>query len=233
MQILDKQAIFFDLDHTLWDFDKNAEETLAELFITYNFNQLGIHSADEFIETYTHNNHRLWGQYHRGEIDKSQLRKARFADTFAELGVAPELFPAAFEEDYIRLCPLKTNLFPHTHEVLQYLQGKYSLHLISNGFKEASETKIANSGLAPYFKTVIISELVGVHKPHPDIFHHAVARASTYIPESVMIGDSIEADIRGAQGVGMDAVYFNPNNLEVPEDVQRSIAGLEELTRIL
>src|SRR5690554_2638595 len=125
MQMLDKQAIFFDLDDTLWDFDKNAEETLAELFVEYDFKGLGIHSADVFIETYTHNNHRLWGQYHRGEIDKAQLRKARFADTFMELGISPKLFPAAFEEDYIRPCPLKTNLFPHTHEVLDYLQGKY------------------------------------------------------------------------------------------------------------
>lgn len=233
MQILDKKSIFFDLDHTLWDFDKNAEETLAELFVVYRFDQFGIHSADLFIETYTRNNHRLWAQYHIGEIDKAQLRKARFADTFKELGVDPELFPLQFEEDYLQICPRKTHLFPHTHEVLEYLQGKYSLHLISNGFKEASQIKIANSGLSNYFQTVVISELVGVHKPHPDIFHHAVANAQTRIPESVMIGDSIEADIRGAQGVGMDAVFFNPNRQALPEDIKRSITGLNELTEML
>lgn len=233
MQILDKKSVFFDLDHTLWDFDKNAEETLAELFVAYRFDQFGIHSADLFIETYTRNNHRLWAQYHIGEIDKAQLRKARFADTFKELGVEPALFPLQFEEDYLLICPRKTHLFPHTHEVLEYLQGKYSLHLISNGFKEASRIKIANSGLAKYFQTVVISELVGVHKPHPEIFHHAVANAQTHIPDSVMIGDSIEADIRGAQGVGMDAVFFNPNRQALPEDITRSITGLNELTEML
>ncbi|HZH54733.1 MAG TPA: YjjG family noncanonical pyrimidine nucleotidase [Sphingobacteriaceae bacterium] len=233
MQILDKKSIFFDLDHTLWDFDKNAEETLAELFVTYRFDRLGMHSADVFIETYTRNNHRLWAKYHIGEIDKAELRKARFADTFTELGVDPALFPLQFEVDYLHICPRKTNLFPHTHEVLEYLQGKYSLHLISNGFKEASRIKIANSGLANYFQTVVISELVGVHKPHPEIFHHAVANAQTHIPESVMIGDSIEADIRGAQGVGMDAVFFNPHNQALPEDIKRSITGLNELTKLL
>lgn len=233
MQLLDKKAVFFDLDHTLWDFDKNAEETLAELYLVYRFQKFGIASADLFIETYTRNNHRLWAEYHRGNINKAELRAARFADTFEELGVDPQLFPTAFEEDYIRICPQKTHLFPHTHEILGYLQGRYSLHLISNGFREASQTKIAKSDLGKYFETVVISEIVGVHKPHPDIFHHAVANAQTRIPESVMIGDSLEADVRGAQNVGMDAVFFNPKQQAVPEDVKRSIIHLEELTRLL
>lgn len=233
MRLLDKKAVFFDLDHTLWDFDKNAEETLAELFKTYRFEALGFHSADLFIETYTRNNQRLWAEYHRGKIDRNQLRAARFADTFEELGVDPLLFPAAFEQDYIRICPRKTNLFPQTHETLAYLKGKYSLHLISNGFKEASRTKIAECNLGQYFSTIVISELVGVHKPHPDIFHHAVSNARTRIPESVMIGDSLEADVRGAQNVGMDAVYFNPGQLDVPQDVKRSIVQLYELTELL
>jgi|SRR5690606_24263836 len=224
-----KKDIFFDLDHTIWDFDRNAEETLAELFDTYRFSTLGIPSPETFIETYTRNNHRLWALYHHGKIDKAQLRVARFADTFTELGVDPALFPSAFEEDYLRLCPQKTHLFPHAHETLGYLSEKYTLHLISNGFKEASETKIANSGLAKYFATIVISEVIGVHKPHPDIFHHAVRNGKTRIPDSVMVGDSIEADIRGAHGVGMDSVYFNPGKREVPEDVRVSIAGLAEL----
>lgn len=233
MQLLDKKAVFFDLDHTLWDFDKNAEETLSELFVKYRFSDLGFHSVDLFIDTYTRNNQRLWALYHNGEIDRDQLRAARFADTFRELGVDPGLFPVAFEEDYVRISPQKTNLFPHTHETLSYLKSKYSLHLISNGFKEASRTKIAKSDLGKYFSTIVISELVGVHKPHPEIFHYAVSNASTRIPESVMIGDSLEADIRGAQNVGMDAVFFNPRQLDVPVDVTRSIVQLSELTELL
>lgn len=233
MQLMDKSSVFFDLDHTLWDFDRNAEETLAELFHSYQFVNLGMPSADVFIETYTRNNHRLWAEYHHGRITKEELRKARFADTFTELGVEPALFPIQFEEDYLRICPQKTNLFPYAHEILEYLQGRYNLHLISNGFKEASQIKIAKSNLAKYFKTVVISEVVGVHKPHPDIFHFAVQNAQSVIPESVMIGDSLDADIRGAQNVGMDAVFFNPKQQVVPEDVKRSIHHLEELTKLL
>ncbi|MGK6349774.1 YjjG family noncanonical pyrimidine nucleotidase [Parapedobacter sp. DT-150] len=229
MQHTGKRHIFFDLDHTIWDFEKNAEETLMELFDTYQFNGLGIPSAALFIETYNRNNHRLWAQYHNGHITKTQLREARFADTFVELGLDPTLFPSAFETDYLRLCPQKTNLFPHAHETLGYLQEKYTLHLISNGFSDAAEIKVTKCDLKKYFSTVVISEIVGVHKPHPKIFHYAVSNANTRISESVMIGDSLEADIRGAQNVGMDAIYFNPNNTEVPPDVRQSIAALEEL----
>lgn len=147
-----KKDIFFDLDHTIWDFDKNAEETLHELYHKYQFDKLiGKSDPDLFIETYTVNNHRVWALYHHGKIDKSTLRKLRFADTFTQLGVDPALFPTAFEEDYLQICPTKTNLFPNAIETLEYLQSKYRLHLISNGFKEACEKKIGTQQLKVIF----------------------------------------------------------------------------------
>ncbi|GGH17187.1 YjjG family noncanonical pyrimidine nucleotidase [Mucilaginibacter phyllosphaerae] len=225
--------IFFDLDHTIWDFDKNAEETLHELYSTYKLKDIGLKSADLFIETYTRHNHRLWAQYHLGEITKDELREARFKSTFIELGVQPDLMPADFEDAYVMLGPTKTNLFPHAHETLAYLQGKYTLHLISNGFKESTEMKVAGTNLSPYFQNIIISEVVGVNKPDPAIFKHAIELAGATIPESVMIGDSIEADIRGAMGVGMDAIYFNPLQAEKPADVDMQIHHLKELTLLL
>ncbi len=227
-----KKHLFFDLDHTLWDFDRNAEETLQELFTVYNFSTLGIPSATFFIETYTRNNHLLWAQYHNGEIDKDQLRKTRFAKTFEELGVDLALFPSSFEEDYIRLCALKTHLFPHALETLEYLEGRYALHLISNGFKESSEMKISNTGIHKFFSHIVISENVGVHKPHPDIFQYALDGANALKEESIMIGDSLEADVRGALGFGMDAIFFNPNQVEIPPDIENQIIGLKELMDI-
>lgn len=229
-----KEHIFFDLDHTLWDFDKNAEETLNELFSIYKFEQLGFSSADVFIETYTRNNHQLWSQYHLGEIDKEYLRKSRFANTFIELGVEPDLFPSRFEEDYIQLCPLKTNLFPDAIETLEYLKEKYTLHLISNGFKEATKAKISNTNtnIQKYFSHIVISENVGVHKPHPDIFQYALEGANANKKTSIMIGDSIEADIRGAQSFGMDAILFNPNKINTPPDVKNEIVQLKELMEL-
>src|SRR5690606_23289725 len=227
-----KKHLFFDLDHTLWDFDKNAEETLTELFEIYDFRKLGIASCDNFIATYTTNNHKLWAQYHIGEITKDNLRAARFVNTFKDLGIEPSLFPLQFEEDYLTLCPQKTNLFPYAIEVLEYLQKKYVLHLISNGFKNASETKVTNTGIDKYFSQIIISENIGIHKPHPEIFSYALKGALAEKNESIMIGDSIEADIRGAQNFGIDAIFFNPNNINRPKDIKYQIIELKELMEI-
>lgn len=224
-----KKHLFFDLDHTIWDFDRNAAETLAELFDTYQLSKLGIVSSDVFIETYNRNNQRVWAMYHSGMIDKAELRRARFADTFCELGIDPLRFPQAFEQDYLRICPHKTHLFPEAHETLGYLQSKYTLHLISNGFREAVEIKLAKSKLAPYFRQVIISELIGVHKPDPKIYDHSLSGANGTKTDSVMIGDSLEADVRGAMRFGMDAIFFNPNTLDIPNDVPYSIRQLKEL----
>ena len=227
------QHIFFDLDHTIWDFDKNAEEALHELFITHRLNDIGLASADVFIETYTENNHRLWREYHLGNITKQALREARFKQTFLDLGVQPEVIPSGFEDAYVQLCPTKTNLFPNAHETLEYLQSKYQLHLISNGFKESQDIKISGSGLGKYFTHIVISELVGVNKPDAAIFEHAVTLSGTTKEQSVMIGDSLEADVLGALNYGMDAIYFNPFNAPKPDEVKMQITDLKELTLLL
>jgi putative hydrolase of the HAD superfamily len=225
--------IFFDLDHTIWDFDKNAEEALQELYVIHELESIGLTSAEAFIETYTRNNHRLWAEYHVGKITKDYLREARFRQSFLDLGVAPELIPIGFEDAYVQLCPTKTNLFPHAHETLQYLSEKYPLYLISNGFKESSEIKIGNTGIGKYFQHVIISEVIGVNKPDRAIFQHALDLAGATKEESIMIGDSIEADVRGALNFGMDAIYFNPFYAEKPADVPVQIHTLKELTTLL
>lgn len=221
--------IFFDLDHTIWDFDRNAEETLMELFDHYRLPELGLSSPQNFIQTYTENNHLLWSQYHLGKISKETLRAERFNKTFRQLGVQPELIPQQFEEDYVRISPTKTNLFEGSEKVLAYLQKKYTLHIISNGFKETTLTKMRVSNLNPFFKNVIISEEVGVNKPDPRVFAYALEKAGATKDESVMIGDSLEADIRGAQDFGMRAIFFNPLNRDKPEDVSMQITHLEEL----
>lgn len=225
--------IFFDLDHTIWDFDKNAEEALHELYVIYKLREIGLPSVELFIETYTRNNHSLWAQYHVGKITKDYLREARFRTTFLELGVHPDVIPVGFEDAYVKLCPTKTNLFPGTHEVLTYLKSKYVLHLISNGFQESTEIKIAGSNISDYFDQIIISEVVGVNKPDKAIFEHALTEAGAIKEESIMIGDSLEADIRGALNFGMDAIYFNPLNAPKPDDVPEQINSLKELVWLL
>lgn len=225
--------IFFDLDHTIWDFDKNAEETLIELYHTHSLKNLGVSCPDTFIETYTRNNHLLWAEYHLGKITKEHLRTTRFSSTFLEMGLPADCIPASFEDDYVRICPTKTNLFPQAHQTLSYLQQKYTLHLISNGFKESTEMKIEVTGISKYFQNIVISEVLGVNKPDKAIFEFALDSAKATKQESIMIGDSLEADIRGAMNFGMEAIYFNPLNKEKPQDVKRQILKLEELMEIL
>lgn len=225
--------IFFDLDHTIWDFDKNAEETLHELYHHHSLKSLGLHSPDIFIETYTRNNHQLWAEYHLGNISKQVLRETRFSKTFVDMGLSPECIPISFEDDYVRICPTKTNLFPKAHETLNYLGKKYGLHLISNGFQEATEMKISNTGLGKYFETIVISECVGCNKPDKAIFEFALNGAKATKKECLMVGDSIEADIRGAQQAGIQAIYFNPGKKEKPDDVPLQITRLEELMELL
>ncbi|MGO3653242.1 MAG: YjjG family noncanonical pyrimidine nucleotidase [Sphingobacterium sp.] len=226
----EKRHLFFDLDHTIWDFEKNAEETLDELYFRYRFDHLlSAPSSDNFIAVYSENNHRLWHLYHHGKIDKASLRKLRFADTFTQLGIEPNLFPLQFEEDYLAICPTKTNLFPNAHETLSYLQSKYQLHLISNGFKEACELKLQHCKLAPYFKTIVISETIGINKPDPRIFEYALRNGQAKKELAVMIGDNLDADIRGAMSAGIDAIFFNTIDQDRPQEVTMMISDLKEL----
>lgn len=164
-----------------------------------------------------------------GRITKETLRAKRFHQTFIQLGVHPERVPLEFEDDYVRISPMKKNLFAGSERVLGYLQNKYTLHIISNGFKETTLTKMDLCNLNPYFSNVIISEDVGVNKPDKAIFEYALQKAGAEKHESIMIGDSIEADIRGAQDYGIKAIFFNPLNKEKPEDVEWQISELEEL----
>jgi putative hydrolase of the HAD superfamily len=228
-----KKHLFFDLDHTIWDFDRNAEETLQELYVLHELEKLGLTSSSDFIATYTRNNHALWADYHLGKIDKETLRQTRFSKTFTDMGLPPEVIPVAFEDAYVKMCPTKTNLFPHAHETLGYLQQKYTLHLITNGFRESQDTKLKGSGLSRYFQHIIISEEVGFNKPHQAIFEHALNLADATKEESLMIGDSLEADVYGALNFGIDAIFFNPLRAPKPEDVPVHIFSLDELTRLL
>ncbi|RZJ90494.1 MAG: noncanonical pyrimidine nucleotidase, YjjG family [Chryseobacterium sp.] len=221
--------IFFDLDHTIWDFDRNAAETLTELYTSYGLSNLGLASASVFIETYTANNHALWTDYHLGKITKETLRAERFHKTFIQLGIHPDHVPHQFEEDYVSISPTKRNLFEGAIQVLEYLSKKYTLHIISNGFKETTLTKMDLCALNPYFENVIISEDVGVNKPDQRIFRYALDKSGASIEESIMIGDSLEADIYGAQNFGMEAIFFNPLYQDKPSDVPRQIFHLYEL----
>ena len=225
--------LFFDLDNTLWDFETNSAEVLGDLYERHALSRFGIPSAQVFIETYKVRNQMMWEQYRLGKIDKASLRNDRFRLTFWDLGLDAELAPRQLAEDYIAESPRKNRLFPGATETLNYLAGKYSLHIITNGFQEVQHIKMKASGIDHLFDEVIISELTGYKKPDVNIFYYALDKTGAAAEESLMIGDGLEVDILGARNAGWDTVYFNPEKSAHNSLTTYEIHHLEELKRFL
>lgn len=225
--------LFFDLDHTLWDFDLNSRETLTDLFSKYELHQSLKTEPDNFVSTYFRINEEKWKLYRKGSITKADLRKERFFETFLEFGLNDEEFSHQFEVEYIDLCPHKTALLPYTLEILDYLKDDYQLHIITNGFSEIQDIKLSKSGLKPYFDKIISSDYIGVNKPGAAIFIESLKLAGANRKESLMIGDNLGADIIGARNCGIDQVYFNPELSIHEEKVTYEISNLKELKKIL
>lgn len=222
--------IFFDLDRTLWDMESNSRQTLMELLHKYDLQGRGVADLETFIERYNVINHQLWSDYSANKLDKESLRYGRFRKSFALYGIHDEDLAIDFGNDYVAQGPLKSNLIPHTIEVLEHLEPNYELHIITNGFEEAQHVKIERSGLKKYFKEIITSERAGWKKPDTRIFDFSLKAAGATPQNSIMIGDSLEADVVGAREAGWAHIYFNPNQEPHQEDVMHEIQSLKELT---
>lgn len=229
MKIKNIKHIFFDLDHTLWDFDKNSALTFDKIF---KLNKVEVDIA-RFISVYEPVNLNYWKLYRNSEIDQEQLRYGRLRDTFSALEfMVEDTLIHQLSEDYITHLTTFDHLFEDTIEILDYLQSTYQLHIITNGFGEAQEKKMQVSKITHYFKTVTNAEMAGVKKPNPVIFKHALELAQAEPSESIMIGDNYEADVLGALEVGYDAIFFNYRNDEFEPHIKQ-INQLKELKNYL
>ncbi len=225
--------IFFDLDRTIWDFEKNAREAYRDIYEKYELKKLGIGSFEAFTESYLKHNDTLWSLYREGKIEKSYLMSRRFELTLLDFGIDNPELAHKIGMDYITISPQKTILFPNAHETLTYLHGKYPLHIITNGFEEVQHNKLKNSKLEKYFVHVITSEAAGCKKPDPCIFNFALKTVGASPDECVMIGDDLEVDILGAHALGIDTVFFNPKHIAHNGEATHEIIDLTELTKIL
>jgi len=204
--------LFFDLDRTLWDFEKNSEEVFHDMYRVLKLKRNGVKDFDEFFTTYRSVNHDLWDLYREGKIDKEFLNYQRFYQTLFEFGIENKELAEEMGKKYVEWSPMKKQLFPGTYELLDYLKPKYHLHIITNGFEEVQTVKLRESNLEQYFEQVIISETTPVKKPHPKIFKYSMHLAEAKVEDSLMIGDDINTDIKGAAGVGMDQIWTNFTN---------------------
>jgi len=200
--------IFFDLDHTLWDFERNSALAFETVLAKHN---IGV-GLPEFLRHYVPLNLEYWEKYRKEEVTQAELRYGRLKDTFDRLEYAvDDTLIDKLSDDYIFHLPQHNHLFDGTLEILDYLSGKYRLHIITNGFHDVQYKKINNSNIGHYFTTVTNSEMAGVKKPNPLIFAYALERANVQKENCVMIGDCIEADVRGAISFGIDAILFSEN----------------------
>tara|TARA_B100000927_G_C16461526_1_gene468029 strand:+ start:1091 stop:1783 length:693 start_codon:yes stop_codon:yes gene_type:complete len=223
--------IFFDLDHTLWDFDKNSDLTFFKIL---NKNNISI-DITNFLNFYHPINKKYWDMYRINKVSKADLRYNRLSETFKKLNykINDEVINQ-LAIDYIEHLSDFNHLIPDTLNVLDFLKSKYKMHIITNGFKEVQKRKLEKSNLIHYFETVTISEDVGEKKPHKLIFNHALKVANANVENSIMIGDNFNADILGALGVGMKAIYydFHKTNEKERENVI-IIKRLKEIITIL
>ncbi|MDI1318282.1 YjjG family noncanonical pyrimidine nucleotidase [Flavobacterium sp.] len=221
--------IFFDLDHTLWDFDKNSIQAFDKIFKKHHPSI----DIEKFIEIYAPINQACWKLYQVDKITHEELRYNRLKHSFDAMNyTVSDSEIDRISHDYIAFLPDNNQLFEGAIEVLDYLSPKYNLHIITNGFAEVQKKKIGNSGLENYFKTITNSEMAGVKKPHPTIFEFAVSLAKTNKENAIMIGDCIDADVRGAIDFGMEAILFDEKGIHAVEGIQK-ISRLLELKKIL
>lgn len=221
--------IFFDLDHTLWDFESNSNKTF-EFILKKNQVQVDFNN---FNKKYRPINLKYWKLFREEKISKSDLRYSRLKDTFEEMNYkTDESLINTLAEEYITHLSQYNKLFDGAIDILEYLKPKYELHIITNGFEDVQFKKLRNSKLLPFFNQIITSEKVGVKKPNPIIFQYALDISLAKSKESIMIGDNFEADILGAKSVGMNAIFCKFNGEESSSEVL-SVTKLAQLKSFL
>jgi len=225
--------LFFDLDHTLWDFDANAKETLQEVYIHFDLAAMGVNPFADFYKHYLHHNEILWDRYHKAFISSDELKWKRMWRTMLEFKIGSEQLARDMSVHFLEILPTKKILFPHTIEILDYLTAKgYTLHLITNGFEKTQWSKINNSGLNRYFTHMITSEASNSLKPKKEIFEFALNKAGATLQESIMLGDNLDADIQGAMNAGMDCIFVNHLQTATAVKPTYIIHHLKELEQI-
>lgn len=222
--------LFFDLDHTLWDFEANSRQTLQELYSLLALDNRGVSDFDAFHKCYIIHNDKLWERYRNGYIKVDELRWKRMWLTLLDFKIADEALAREMDRQFLDALPTRNILFPYTIEILEYLRGKgYRLHLITNGFEKTQHCKLENAGLSGYFGEVVTSEGSNSLKPHREIFEYAFKKAGADPAESIMLGDSIEVDIQGAINAGIDQVYINHLGIEPAIKPTYMVNSLKEL----
>ena len=224
--------IFFDLDHTLWDYERNATETLERIYSEF---QLAQHSpnVELFCTEFFRVNDELWTLYRNNKIKREELNITRFAGAIPALKDNSKLI-GQISNYFIEECPKKAHLVDGALELLDYLKTKhYHLYIVTNGHDKMQNEKIKSSGIGHFFTRVYTSEGIGAKKPHKKYFEYAIKSSNALKKESIVIGDNYEADILGAKNFGVDQIFYNPRKNQFPLKATFEVEKMSEISSIL
>ena len=175
----------------------------------------------------------VWQRFQIGDIKKDNLRVLRFELALNDIGFNDLALAKKISDEYMDESPNGSILVPHALEVLDYLTPKYTLHILTNGFRDIQFIKMKSSGLINYFDKVITSESCGYLKPDRRIFHYAISCVNARKREVLMVGDDPLADMQGAAEYGIDSVYFNTEGEQLTQPATYEITSLTQLMNIL
>lgn len=227
------KCVFFDLDHTLWDYEKNAAETLSELYEVYNLSGLGIPDALSLYHKFREINLSLWDLYDNNRCDQHYIRTERFKQILTHFSAYDAELSEELSTAYLGNCPRKNNLMPYAIDMLEYLQSKYQLTVVTNGFEDIQNTKLSAGNLHRFFKHVVTSQKSGYRKPSGKMFEYAMKLNDVTSADVIMIGDNLVTDIGGAKSSAIDAIFFNRDKVSHQTSVDHEISCLSELKNIL
>jgi len=205
------KAIFFDADDTLFDYPRAERAALLSCLGEF-------HIAAEpaaFIAAYRRHNHDVWREFERGETDQATLRVERFRRLAVELGL-PGLPLEKIGAFYLEALAGQPQLLPGALELVRELAMKYPLALVTNGIAAVQNRRFAASPITPHFRSIVISEEVGIAKPDPRIFRPALEAIGVEAADVLFVGDSVTSDMAGARNAGMDFCWLNPKGIPCP-----------------
>jgi putative hydrolase of the HAD superfamily len=230
------EHIFWDLDHTLWDFETNSHTALRHTFDAHNLQSLGITDFEAFSTCYHTHNDKYWERFRKGFINRETLRWKRFYVTLLDYKIANEKLANDLGSTYLDILPMQKKLMPNALEILGHCQNKnIAQHIITNGFEGTQNIKMQNSNILHFFDKIITSERAMSLKPHAPIYEYALAKTGATLNNSIMIGDAQAVDVKGALDIGMDAIWLNATNAKRDETIipTHTILQLGELMGIL
>jgi putative hydrolase of the HAD superfamily len=227
------QHIFFDLDHTLWDFEKNSKDTMWQLYNRFQLQGRGITDFEAFYEVYRDHNEKLWVRFRKGFIKRDELRWKRMWHTLLDFKIGDTKVANELSSAYLEILPTQKFLVPDAMELVQYCAQKYTLHIITNGFETTQRQKLYNCGLLSYFDQIITSEKSNSIKPNKEIFDFAKSAAGANTNKCIMIGDALEIDVLGAINAGWDAIYYNPGQIPHQHKPTHEVNSLKTIMEIL